>query len=364
MIRRGGRGAIAGAFSGAVAGRGLASRSLALAALALAARALAGCGDSAGTSTSGDAVGAGAAGGGGEPADPPPAQGTIFLDSCRGESGVDESCTLVTDASACGDAKCSKLVVVFSGGEMGCVSGQGYANVIAGYAARGYAAVCINYFETSDGSAVAPYVDEASRIDLAVREATTGAWAQAYWTGEDLLLEGISHGATAPVILMARTELDDAPHWHGSHFTAGCFFDGIYDILATADLLDTGAVGGKPCSAPVSFERLLERYCGPGATPASCDLAANPKAQQDSITTVAPDAYAIRDFAMFECGSALPACVGDITPGPPIESLCQSLDASATHTCAFEGLPTDSHLTCHRDHYDACRVWFEGLLPL
>jgi hypothetical protein len=325
------------------------------------------CGDSDGTSASGAGGAATTAtttttgAGGGEPV--PPAQGTIVLDACRGETGVDEDCTLVTDASACVDAKCSKLVVVFSGGEMGCLSGQGYANVIAGYADRGYAAVCINYFETSEGSAVAPYVDEASRIDLAVREATSGAWAQAYWTGEDLLLEGISHGATAPVILMARTELDEAAHWRGSHFTAGCFFDGIYDTLATADLLDSGAVGGKPCSAPVSFDRVLERYCGPGATAESCDLATNAKAQEDTITGVDTDAFAIRDFALFECGSDLPACVGDIVPGAPIESLCQNIEASPTHTCAFEGLPKDSHLTCHRDHYDACRVWFEGLLP-
>ena len=56
----------------------------------------------------------------------------------------------------------------------------------------------INYFDTAEGSGTAPYVDEAARIDLAVREATTGPWARAYWTGDDLLLEGISHGATAP----------------------------------------------------------------------------------------------------------------------------------------------------------------------
>ncbi len=279
-----------------------------------------------------------------------------------GETGVAEACTLVTNASACTGEKCSKLVVVFSGGDMGCAKGQGYATVLEGYAARGYAAVCINYFDTSEGSGAKPYIDEAARIDLAVREATTGDWARAYWTGEDLLLEGISHGATAPVVLMARTELDEAPHWHGSRVTAGCFFDGIYDVLAMAELLATGAAGGTPCQMPVPYARLLERYCGPGATADTCDLASHPKVQDDTITNVSPDEFALTHFLLFECGSALSPCFGDIVPGEPIESLCAALDASPAHACSFGALPTDSHLQCHAKEYDACRVWFEDLL--
>lgn len=292
----------------------------------------------------------------------PPASGQIVVDACLGQNGVAERCTLVTNASACTGAPCSKLVVVFSGGEMGCITGTGYNNVLAGYAANGYAAVCINYFETSAGSGASPYVDEAARIDLAVKEATTGSWARAYWTGEDLLLEGISHGAAAPVILMARTTLDDQSHWHGSHFTGGCFFDGPYDQVATANLLATGAVGGGACTSPVAHTRWLERYCGPGATGATCDLAANLKAQEDTITGVSPAAYAIAHFRMFECGSALSTCVGDIVAGAPVQTLCNGIDASPTHTCAFGSLPTDSHLTCHANKYEECRVWFEGAL--
>jgi hypothetical protein len=317
------------------------------------------------SSSSGATAGSGGTGGSGgsDVGKKPPAVGTVALDECLGETGVDERCTLVTDASGCVGSKCSKLVVVFSGGEMGCVSGKGYKDVLSGYAAQGYAAVCINYFETAKGSGAKPYVDEASRIDLALREATTGAWALAYWTGEDLLLEGISHGATAPVIAMARTTLDDAPHWRGSRFTAGCFFDGMYDTLATANLLATGAVGKKPCTVPVPYARLLERYCGPGATASTCDLASNAKAKEDSITGVAPDAFALRDFRIVECGSELPACTGDIFAGAPIESLCKSLDAASSRTCDFGSLPKDSHLTCYASEYDSCRVWFEGLLP-
>lgn len=303
---------------------------------------------------------AGSAGDGGTSA--PPASGSIVIDACAGQTGVAERCTLVTNASACTGAPCAKLVVVFSGGEMGCVTGPGYGRVLAGYASRGYAAVCINYFETSAGSGVSPYVDEAARLDLAVREATQGAWARAYWTGEDLLLQGISHGATAPVIAMARTALDEQPHWQGTHFTAGCFFDGVYDQAATADLLATGA-NGAPCTTPVSHARWLERYCGPNATAATCDLRTEPKALEDTITRVPPRAFAIRDFKLFECGSALRACSGDIVAGAPIQALCEQLEASPTHTCSFTSLPTDGHLTCHANAYDTCRTWFEGLLP-
>jgi hypothetical protein len=330
-----------------------------------------GCGSSSATPSSGvggaggvHAGGSDAGGGGGGDVGPkPPAEGPIVLDACLGQTGISERCTLVTNASACTGAKCSKLVVVFSGGEMGCVKGSGYNDVLAGYASRGYAAVCINYFDTSMGSGTAPYIDEAARIDLAVREATTGAWAQAYWTGADLLLEGISHGATAPVILMARTKLDEQAHWHGSHFTAGCFFDGAYDQAATASLLATGASGGKPCTVPVSYTRWLERYCGAGATGATCDLSTNPKAVEDTITSVLPANFAIRDFKLFECGSALPVCSGDIVAGPPVQALCKNLDASPTHTCSFSSLPKDGHLTCHANQYESCRTWFEGLLP-
>jgi hypothetical protein len=322
-----------------------------------------------GTSPDADAADAGAgplldAGGVVVDAGPPPAaSGTIDVDACRGQTGVAERCTIVTNASACTAAKCSKLVVVFSGGEMGCVAGSGYNSVLAGYASRGYAAVCINYFETSTGSGSKPYADEAARLDIAVRAATTGAWARAYWTGEHLLLQGISHGATAPVILMARTNLDEQPHWRGSRFTAGCFFDGAYDQAATASLLATGAAGGRPCTFPVSHARWLERYCGDGATAATCDLTTNAKAQEDTITGVAPATFAIRDFKMFECGSAMPACSGDIVAGAPVQALCQRIDASPGHTCSFGALPNDGHLTCHANQWDQCRAWFEGLLP-
>jgi hypothetical protein len=173
-------------------------------------------------------------------------------------------------------------------------------------AAQGYAAVCVNYFGTASGSGTSPCVDEAARLDLAVREAATGPWARAHWTGEDLLLQGISHGATAPVILMARTTMDDQADWQGTRFTGGCFFDGAYDQAATANLLATGAAGGGACTFPVAYARWLERYCGAGTTADTCDLSSDLKAQEDTITGVSRASVAVRNFRMFECGGALP----------------------------------------------------------
>jgi hypothetical protein len=289
------------------------------------------------------------------------AKGTLTLESCRKLSGVDESCTLFREGSACVNARCAKLVIIFAGGEQGCATGKGYADVMAKYSAAGWAAVCINYFETSDGSAVVPYADEAPRLDVAVKAATTGTWAKRYWTGEELLIEGISHGATAPVILMARTTLDDAPHWRGTRKTAACFFDGSYDQVATATLLKTGGVGGGPCRLPVPYTRWLQRYCGPGATAATCDLASLASVEKDNVTQVDAEAYAVRSFKMIECGSATPVCNGDILPAAPIAETCATIDAGADHVCVYESLPDATHLVCHQQGFERCGAWFDTL---
>jgi hypothetical protein len=280
------------------------------------------------------------------------------LPACTGLGGVAESCSIITDASACTSAPCQRLVIIFSGGEEGCGSGAGYTDVMSGFAAHGWAAACVNVFETSTGSDAIPYAEEADRYDLAIHTLMTGAWGKTYWTGDDLLLQGISHGASAPVIAMARTTLDDA--WHGARKTAACFLDGTYDQYASAEHLRTGAAGGGACTIPVSYQRWLERYCGPGATTATCDLQTVPASVTDTITTVDVGEFAIHDFRLVECGSALPVCTGDILPAPPIRALCDHITASGDHRCTFASLPDDGHLTCHKDHGDDCRVWFEG----
>jgi hypothetical protein len=291
---------------------------------------------------------------------PPAATGTIVLAACSGLAESDEPCELVTNASACSTTRCAKLAVLFSGGDMSCESSV-FAGILGGFAAQGWAAVCINVFDTNVASGAVPYLDEQARYDLAVRTATTGAWGTAYWTGAELLFAGISHGATAPVIVMARSTLDDAPAWRGTARTAGCFFDGSYDQAASADLLSTGAAGGNPCTFPVPYQRWLERYCGDGASPDTCDLATEPAAVADTITAVDPSAFAITDLRLVECGSATPTCTGDILPAAPIEALCTHLDDGPAHTCTFAALPDLTHLNCFPMRYADCITWFDAL---
>ncbi len=187
-----------------------------------------------------------------------------------------------------------------------------------------------------------------------MKAVTTSAWAARYWTGESLLFAGISHGATAPPIVMARTALDDQPSWKGTKKTAACFFDGSMDQAATSQFLTTNA-----CTAPVSYQRWNARYCGSGAT--SCDLATNAKAQADTITGVAPDAYAIRSWKIIECGSGSPPCTSDILPAPAQQATCTKIDSGPLHTCTFESMPDGSHLTCFGQAYDRCAAWFDGM---
>lgn len=297
----------------------------------------------------------------GPPDAAPAAIGGITLPGCVGLSGIDERCTLQTDASACTTARCSKLVVLFTGGGDRPCDDAVFTTLLADYAAQGWAGVCIKTFETADASNAVPYVDETPRYDHAIREATTGAWAQAFWTGEQLLFEGVSHGASTPVIAMARTAVDSAAHWRGTQKTAACMFDGTYDQQASYAQLSTGAPDGGPCLAPVPARRWLTRYCGPTATAQSCDLAAQPKALEDSIAGAPLDGIAIRDFRLIECGSALPVCTGDVLPAAPIAQLCSRLEASPDHTCTYATLPTESHGGCLQSHGADCRTWFDAL---
>jgi hypothetical protein len=290
-------------------------------------------------------------------ASPPPLQ-TVTLHACAGMSGVNETCTIVFNATACTTAKCSRLLVLFSGGEMGCVTGAGYSAVMANYSAHGWAAACINYFETSSGSGAVPYYMERDRLDASVAAVTAGQWATAYWTGEDLLLEGISHGASSPLIVMARFGVDAQPHWQGTRATGGCFFDGTVNQSASADLLKTGARGGRPCTFPVSYERMLERYCP--ANPSGCNLDTNENALLDLVADAPAANFSLKKWRMAECGSEMAPCTGDIIPMAPFQQLCAGIQKGPSHTCDWFRLPLDGHLTCHAHHAFECRMWFEG----
>jgi hypothetical protein len=230
-------------------------------------------------------------------------------------------------------------------------------------------AACLTVFETPLGSGAVPYAEEAERVDAVLADFATSEIALAVWTGEDLLLSGISHGATAPVIAMARTDLDEGAHWRGTRTTGACFFDGIYDIAAFDELMGTGALGGGTCDAPVSHDRVVGRYYA-GEAPedhsctndrCACDPDHAPAMDADTITDVAPEELAPTRWKLIECGSALGACLGDIVPGEPIAALCAGIDAGPDHTCELDAMPDDSHIACAPAGIDRCIDWFAGL---
>ena len=234
------------------------------------------------------------------------------------------------------------------------------------YAAAGYVASCLQIFDTSEATGKLPYNKEADRVDTVLKAYL--ALVKPAWTGEHLLVSGISHGATAPVTAMARTKLDDA--WKGSKTTGACFYDGIYDLRAIDDLLGTGTDAGGPCLFPVSHARIVGRYypkdplvhaCG--NKKCACDPAHAPEMDTDSITAVAPTEFAIKKWKLIECGSATPACSSDIVPAAPIKALCANLRtaAAAGYECADDSLPNSSHIVCHHTGVDRCLTWFDGI---
>jgi hypothetical protein len=290
--------------------------------------------------------GSGTGGNGGAPA----SAGTVDVAACNGIDGIAQQCSwrYSFDPAQCSPASpCDKLVAYYAGGGQDCSS---YDGIMQAFASAGYVATCILLDQTLKSIADSPIT-------------------QAVWSGRDLLIAGVSHGATAPVIAMARTTLDDGAHWHGSRKTAGCFYDGIYDIGAIDQLLGTGDAGGQ-CLAPVPHARILGRYypTAPLVHACSndkcfCDPDHNPKMDEDTISAVAASAFSLARFKLIECGSATPPCTGDIVPKAPIDTLCAAIDAGAAHSCELDPMPNETHLSCAGVGTGKCIGWFDALPP-
>jgi hypothetical protein len=71
----------------------------------------------------------------------PPPVNDLVVSSCKGMNGVDENCVVSLNAEACVESQCSKLLLLFSGGEMECVDpdasegkgGRGWSEAIANH---------------------------------------------------------------------------------------------------------------------------------------------------------------------------------------------------------------------------------------
>jgi hypothetical protein len=295
--------------------------------------------------------------------------GSFEVDACAGIDGIPEPCAWryeFNEQRCTRENPCSKLVVFYAGGDQDCAR---YDGIITNFVDAGYIATCLQLFQTSNASGQEPYHEEAARVDLVLRAVVSSAMARAVWSGQALLISGVSHGATAPVIAMARTKLDEATAWRGTRTTGACFFDGVYDIAAWDAFLGTRAIGGRQCVLPVPHSRVVGRYYNTVPREHSCsnDLCAcdpdhSVDMDTDSVVNVPAANYAIADWKLIECGSAGAACTVDITPAEPIRALCTNIAASPDHACTFESLPNASHVACARTNTHSCISWFDELI--
>lgn len=303
-----------------------------------------------------------------------PAQGETTVQMCSGMNGVQEPCywRYQYNAPSCAGGACSKMVIFFSGGEMNCDDSYGNPNTVYGrildaYAKDGYVAVCAGTFMTNKGGQSTPYSQEANRVDTLVKSIRASSDILKAWNGERLLFSGVSHGATAPVITMAQTELDNQPSWKGAKTTGACFLDGAYDAVAADAFIRSGTPRAQ-CDA-LHTATACERYFN---TSNFCPAVTqnNATAVQDTIVNVNPSAFAISNWKLVECGSALPVCgprgnptAADVLPEGPIQQLCTNIQGAPHLSCAFGSLPNETHQMCAGtpQGINECQSWFDGL---
>ena len=290
------------------------------------------------------------------------------IDECKNLGTGSEICQWRYNYNnACRQKKCSKLLIYFAGGEMSCPDPvdkpQSY---LARYAREGYVAVCARIFESQGAAGQFPLNKEASRVDLLIKTITSDPAIKQGWNGERLLISGVSHGATATAIAMARNDFDSADtHWRGSKTTGACFFDGIYD---TRDLLNRAF--DNSCSI---YQRGYSRYEGRNCTwsgnskiPSTWphpDTCRSPDLVLDTIIGVDVSKFAIKKWKIIECGSKMDYCSKDMVADQPQIELCNRIGADKSKSCTFSTFPTVSHHDCGADPktQDECRNWFDQL---
>jgi len=304
-----------------------------------------------------------------------PSSGSREISECSQLGSGDQSCFwhFQLNPKACSNNSCQKLVIFFAGGQNTCPDPTDDDSDLALYVRKGYIAVCARIYEDSEGSAEFPYYLENQRVDLLVQKITSDSIIQNSWSGHYLLFSGVSHGATAPVISMARDNFDQQSHWKGSRYTAACFFDGVYGIQPLILFLNFNDCyfSRHPDNPPiVSFERVADRYgCDPSGPPClTTDTVADSLVNPANSVTVDISDFAIQDWKLIECGSGgadnyLNRCIKDVLPASTIVGLCQGMDDDPNHSCELRNLPAETHIFCSRTEARQCQEWFDARLP-
>lgn len=187
-----------------------------------------GVGDGA-TAEGGAGDGPGAEGGSGDGGGPGAKLHT--LQKCQGLGPGTEDChlKLLVDPSKCSSANpCTKLVVYWAGGEGSCYTGV-YDKLLQSYANANFVAACAQPFTTGKESGAYPYYREFSRMDAIMKYIRQLPAVKAAWTGEKLMIGGVSHGASAPIMAIAHENALKVHEttWTGSKVTAVVAYDGI-----------------------------------------------------------------------------------------------------------------------------------------
>lgn len=302
----------------------------------------------------------------------------------------------VGGSNACPQGRCDKLVIYFSGGDQACSLSGAFTNetlfygkLAKQYVDQGYLFVCANLFANvfTPAAASMAYTYEAPRVAKLVNTILNDPEIQQHWSRKDLLFSGISHGATAPVLAMARLHVDRDTTWRGTRKTAACFLDGQYDVFFNQAFW-TSPANSSSCWWFHS-RTVCNRYLGSGVCSWTSNLpgmdldsivAADPtlpptQAQRFWKSVTAAD-FALTRWKLVECGSAISASGGtlgqacddlgpaDMLPAPPISALCNTLNAPGSGKICDPGYePTKSHVDCGLTGVAdlQCRPWFDEL---
>jgi hypothetical protein len=188
-------------------------------------------------------------------------------------------------------------VVYWAGGNQTCddvdSSGKGdFDSLLSHYVERGFIAACAQPYTTEEAAGDYPYHMEWDRMHYLMQRLRHDT--SEIWDGSHLLISGASHGATAPMVVIARHRAlkDYATVWTGSSHTAVVMFDGISNPRSLEEWAGSQATGS---GCGLFHRRWVGRYGDGSPLAHSCSNGAcycsSPAHQPDwAFDTVTPGA--------------------------------------------------------------------------
>ncbi len=287
--------------------------------------------------------------------------GTVPV-SCSSLGTGSENCSYryAYDSTLCASHGCRKLLISFSDDNMTCDT-----TALSTYALDSYVAVCANLYETYAGATTYPYNKDESRVSALITAITTDTTLAANWSGEYLFYAGMGHGATSPVVSMARTTDFTQTSWQGTAGTAACLFEGIYDIPGMDSFAGANGCEATDPAATLPHGVVVGRYTGSlylgghdcGVGPCPCSPAHSSDVDTDSVINVSPTTLAITNWNLGECGSGLDPCTEDVVPAIGINTFCGLISSYGGYSCTFQSYPNISHSSCSVSY---CQTWFDA----